>query len=56
MFITFLIMHLVGVLQPKLNGESFKITFEAPRRKVLTLLCFLWRNTSVANFELVILF
>ena len=30
------------------NGESFKTTFEGPRQKLLTLLCFLRRNTLVA--------
>ena len=48
MSITFLIMHYDGVLGPKCNGESFKITFEASRQKLLALSCFLWRNTLVA--------
>ena len=48
---------LVCVLRPKLNRKSFnfKITYEAPRQKLLTLLCFLWRNTSGAFFPFTLL-
>ena len=41
-------MYKLSVVRPKFNGESFKITFEAPRQKLLTRICFLWRNTLVA--------
>ena len=30
-----------------MNGESFKVTFEAPRQKLLTLLCFSRTNKTV---------
>ena len=42
--------------QPKLNGESFKITFEVPQQKLLTLLCFLRRNKTLAILSLLLAF
>ena len=47
-FIDYALNWPVGDLKPKFNRKSFKITLEAPRQKLLTLLCFLWRNTSGA--------
>ena len=41
--------------QPNLNWKSFKITFEAPWQKLLTLLCF-YREVKSYRFELVIIF
>ena len=42
--------------RPKLNGESFKITFEVPQQKLLTLLCFLRRNKTLAILSLLFAF